>query len=197
MKLPQPQYVCLLEALQDAFPTKQKLSQFVREALDKNLESIAIGEDLKEVISKLIQNAEDYGWESELIMAAGEANPKNQKLSIFIRSYERGYWQRLEAEANFCDIDENQALLAFEEVLLKLTPIFNTAKNYSPELRNGLTQIFQVNESNSSATHKIKFTLPLIPVFLNYEVELDLEKSLRVAFQPIRKLLHKVVLLVK
>jgi hypothetical protein len=42
-------------------PTKPKLSQFVTEELEKNLDAIALGDDLGEIIFKLIQHGESHG----------------------------------------------------------------------------------------------------------------------------------------
>jgi hypothetical protein len=192
MQLTASQYTNFLEALQDAFPTKQKLKQFVREFLGKNLELIALGEDLKEIISKVVDNAEEKGWIDELIMAAGEANPKNLKLSTFIESYAREYWNNLDDKAELIDINEEKARLAIIKVQSELTPIFDAREErvYSDELVSLLTQILsELSKSNAPAAYKAKLVLPLIPGILAYEHELDMGKSLKVVFQPIRKLL--------
>jgi hypothetical protein len=96
MTLTRTQRRQLKEAFNDAFRTKAKLQQFVKDELDKNLDSIALGDDLEELISKLIENADSRGWETQLIFAAGESNPDNPKLSTFVRVYEIEYWQQLQ-----------------------------------------------------------------------------------------------------
>lgn len=99
MTLTRTQRRQLKEAFNDAFRTKAKLQQFVKDELDKNLDSIALGDDLEELISKLIENADSRGWETQLIFAARESNPDNPKLSTFVRVYEIEYWQQLAQRA--------------------------------------------------------------------------------------------------
>lgn len=63
MTLNRDQRKQLKQALIDAFRTKAKLQQFVKDELDKNLDSIALGDDLEELISKL----EDVGVEEGFV----------------------------------------------------------------------------------------------------------------------------------
>ncbi len=70
----------LKEALVDAFPTKAPLEQMLSFELDKNLDEIAGGKDLQEIVFNLIRKAEAEGWIEELILAARKANPGNPKL---------------------------------------------------------------------------------------------------------------------
>ena len=100
MTLTRDQRKQLRAAFIDAFRTKPKLQQFLKEELDKNLDIIALGDDLEELIFKLIQNADSRGWETQLIFAARESNPDNPKLSAFVRVYEKEYWEQLVQKAN-------------------------------------------------------------------------------------------------
>ncbi|KYC34582.1 hypothetical protein WA1_51255 [Scytonema hofmannii PCC 7110] len=67
----------LQEALVSAFPTKASLEQMLSLELNRNLEAIAGGDNLREIVFKLIQTAEAQGWVEDLIRAARESNPGN------------------------------------------------------------------------------------------------------------------------
>ncbi len=184
----------LKEAFNDAFRTKAKLQQFVKDELDKNLDSIALGDDLEELIYKLIENAESRGWEAELIFAARESNPDNPKLSAFVRVYEIEYWQQLAQRANSYELEEVDARNAIVEVEAQVVRVIESQPNVNDDLIRLLVEIRdKLNEPGIPAAAKAKFTLPLIPGIISYEVELDTEKSLRSVFQPIKQLFKKAV----
>lgn len=86
-KLTGSQYKQLAEALLDAFPSQQKLTELVQYQFDKNLNVIAIGSDLKEIVFKLIQTAEAEGWTDKLIAGARASNAHNSKLFAFAQEY--------------------------------------------------------------------------------------------------------------
>jgi len=71
------------KALLSAFPTPAKLKQMVRFRLDENLEAIAGGANHSEVVSNLIQWAEEQGRLEELLIAARKENPGNPVLRKF------------------------------------------------------------------------------------------------------------------
>jgi V8-like Glu-specific endopeptidase len=83
MRLTGRQYQQLTEALVDAFPEPQKLAQMVRFRLEKNLNAIAMGDDLTKIVFKLIGTAEAEAWVDQLIAAARESNPGNPRLFVF------------------------------------------------------------------------------------------------------------------
>ena len=60
----------LMEDLQHAYPTKQKLTRMLRTDLNKNLEVISTGNGLEDIIFTVIQTAEAEGWVEDLIAAA-------------------------------------------------------------------------------------------------------------------------------
>src|SRR5437879_3268435 len=80
MRLSGKQYQQLTEALLDAFPTQAGLRQMVRFRLDKNLDRIAIGNSLQNIVFDLIAASEAEGWTMKLIAAARESNPGNPTL---------------------------------------------------------------------------------------------------------------------
>ncbi|WP_414587356.1 effector-associated domain EAD1-containing protein [Scytonema sp. PCC 10023] len=71
------------KALLNAFPTPGKLKQMVRFRLDENLDAIAAGANLSEVVSNLIEWAEAEGKLEELLIAARKENPGNPALRKF------------------------------------------------------------------------------------------------------------------
>jgi V8-like Glu-specific endopeptidase len=83
MRLSGQQYQQLTDALVNAFPSQAKLAQFVRFRLEKNLDAIAMGNDLTEIVFKLIGTAEADGWVAELVAAARESKPRNLSLFAF------------------------------------------------------------------------------------------------------------------
>ena len=182
----------LKEAFNDAFRTKAKLQQFVKDELDKNLDSIALGDDLEELISKLIENADSRGWETQLIFAARESNPDNPKLSTFVRVYEIEYWQQLPQRANSYELEEVDARNAIVEVEAQVVRVIESQPNVNDELIHLLVEIRDIlKEPGAPASAKLKAALPLIPGILSYEFELDTENSLRTVLQPIRRLFQK------
>jgi hypothetical protein len=70
----------LIDALIDAFPTKSSLEQMLSLGLDKNLDVVAEGGNLKVVVFNLVKVAESQGWIDQLIDAACKENPGNQLL---------------------------------------------------------------------------------------------------------------------
>lgn len=196
MTLTRNQRKQLKDALKDAFRTKPKLAEFVKDELDKNLDEIALGDDLSEIILKLMENADARGWESELIFAAREANPDNPKLSAFVRVYEREYWQQLALQANSYQPEEVAASNAIVEVQAQVIEVIDSQSqvNYPDELRQLLLEIRdKLNQPGELAAAKAKLALPLIPGIVSYEVELDTENALRRVFQPIKRLFKEAL----
>jgi hypothetical protein len=70
----------LFDALINAFPTRTSLEQMLLFELNKNLDAIAGGSNLREITFNLIKTAEAEGWVEDLINAARKSNPKNPLL---------------------------------------------------------------------------------------------------------------------
>ncbi len=87
MKLTGPQYQQLTNGLLDAFPSKQELAELVYFKFSKNLDDIAMGDNLKEIVFKLIKNAQAQGWVDNLIAGARESNPGNPALLAFAQEF--------------------------------------------------------------------------------------------------------------
>ncbi|KAF3890095.1 MULTISPECIES: effector-associated domain EAD1-containing protein [Nostocales] len=69
------QHQKLQEAFIDAFPNKFSLEEMLLVKLEKNLNVIVVGSDLKEIVFRLIQKAKSEGWLKDLVDAAHKSNP--------------------------------------------------------------------------------------------------------------------------
>lgn len=85
MKLTGKQVQQLEKSLLSAYPTKSKLKRMVRIELDKNLASIAGGNNLSDIIFELISWAESEGLLDELITKAHQHNLGNPDLNAFVQ----------------------------------------------------------------------------------------------------------------
>jgi Effector-associated domain 1 len=75
----------LRHAITDSFPSKASLEIMIRESeLGINIEEIAFGKKLNDVVYELIEWAESQNKLDILINAAYELNPENPKLKAFI-----------------------------------------------------------------------------------------------------------------
>jgi hypothetical protein len=184
----------LHDALISAYSTEAKLKKFVRLELDKNPDVVGTGADLAERVLKLIENAEDYGWETQLIFAARESNPGNPKLSAFVRVYEKEYLQQLAQKVNFYEPEEDDAKSAILQVKAEVLQVLQNPPQVNGELMRLLVEIRdKLNEPGPTAAAKAKLALNLIPGILVYEFELDTERSLRRLRQPIVRLFQQAI----
>ncbi|KYC34772.1 hypothetical protein WA1_49485 [Scytonema hofmannii PCC 7110] len=81
MSLSSRQQKQLLEALIGAFPERASLEQMLYFEFNKNLDAIAGGGSLRQVVFNLIQTAEAEGWVEDLIRGASRSNPGYQQLT--------------------------------------------------------------------------------------------------------------------
>lgn len=94
-----------------------------------------------------------------------------------IRKYEVEYAELLAEEANKVSIPENDA----QKVLLQVTQAVERiehmyAGNLSDELRNLLMDIREkLDDPGKIAAAKLKVVLPIIPLLVSYELEIDTE----------------------
>lgn len=77
------QFQMLTNAILSAYPSIFKLRQMVFYRLSKNLDAIALGDSLSEIVFKLIQTAESEGWTHLLVSSASASNPGNSALAEF------------------------------------------------------------------------------------------------------------------
>jgi hypothetical protein len=184
----------LHDALISAYSTEAKLRQFVKLKLNKNLDVIGTGADLAERALKLIENAEDYGWDAQLIFVAHESNPRNPKLSAFVRVYETEYLRQLAEKVHSYEPEEVDAEGAIFQVKAEVLRVIQNQPQVNAELRQLLVEIRdKLNEPGTTAAAKAKLALNLIPGILVYEFELDTENSLRRLRQPIVRLFQNAL----
>ena len=110
----------LQSALISAFPDKASLDQMLSNQLNKNLDVIAGGENLKSIVFNLIKKAEAEGWVEKLIDAACKSNPGNPKLKTIAeeikeRLMENRYMQAIEEKFNEERIKINLKVEQLEE----------------------------------------------------------------------------------
>jgi hypothetical protein len=72
-------------ALIDAFPNTASLEQMLSFELNQNLRAIAGEGSLQDIVFKLIQAAISQGWVEDLVRAACNDNPGNQKLKAIAK----------------------------------------------------------------------------------------------------------------
>ncbi len=75
----------LRNALVDAFPTKSSLEQMLSYELNKSLDEVAGGNNVREIAFNLIRTAEAEEWIEDLMSSARKSNPGNLKLQAIVR----------------------------------------------------------------------------------------------------------------
>jgi hypothetical protein len=85
----------LRQGLLSAYPSIPKLKMMVDDELGHNLDAIAGGNNLQEVVFDLINTAESQGWLEDLIRAAIESNPGNPDLQVIAEELSSNSPQRL------------------------------------------------------------------------------------------------------
>jgi hypothetical protein len=71
------------DALLDAFSTRDALSQMLGIYVERQLDHIALGDNLRQVAYKVIAQAEDDSWTAALLAGARTAKPSNDALLTF------------------------------------------------------------------------------------------------------------------
>jgi V8-like Glu-specific endopeptidase len=161
MKLTGTQYKQFTEALLDAFPSQQRLTELVQYQFGKNLNVIAMGADLKEIVFKLIQAAESEGWTDKLITGARESNPYNPILFAFAQEFNLAISMPSELSAR-------GAL----ERLIKKTNSFLDINTWREKLGKIETQVcrIEVTKSNNTKEFGTGFLIAPNVVITNYHV---------------------------
>jgi WD40 repeat protein len=76
-------YQELVESLLDGFRSIDELKQLVRFGLGENLEEVAGGDNLRNVVFRLVEHTESRGTTTDLVFAAQKGRPQNPRLSSF------------------------------------------------------------------------------------------------------------------
>lgn len=183
-------------AFLDAFPSQPKLRMFVKEEFDKNLDELTLGNDLQEIVFELIENAEAYGWENELISAARSYNPGNLKLSAFAEElklytivqvlesapkYKLQEWY-IKSLSHVPGVDENynNARLELQDVIKKIVDYSLAPNGNIPLLTFTEGLILQV-PINKNDIYKIREVVNDI-AFIKYNIEKNEIEHLRESF---------------
>lgn len=87
MDLTGSQYQQLRDALVDAFPLEDRLTQVLKFRIDKDFYRFKRGSDYDAVVFNLIQDAQAQGWLDKLVASARESNPGSPKLFVFAQEF--------------------------------------------------------------------------------------------------------------
>lgn len=159
MKLTGSQYKQFTEALYDAFPSQQRLTELVKYQFGKNLNVIAMGADLKEIVFKLIQASEAEGWTDKLIAGARESNPHNPILFAFAQ------------EMNLAiSMPSQLSARGSLERLIKKTNTFLDINTWREKLGKIETQVCQIEITNGAKEFGTGFLIAPNVVMTNYHV---------------------------
>jgi hypothetical protein len=77
----------LRQGLLSAYPSIANLRMMVDDELNHNLDAIAGGNNLQEVVYNLIGTAKSQGWLKDLIRAASNSNPGNSDLQVIAEEF--------------------------------------------------------------------------------------------------------------
>ena len=86
-KLSGRQHSALANALLSAFPTQTALERMVKYSLGKGLAEIATGDNLREIVFRLVQWAESQGQIGKLLTKAHNSNPQNPELNKIYQEF--------------------------------------------------------------------------------------------------------------
>lgn len=203
MTLSKQQREKLWKTLMDAFPTKSSLEQLLLFKLDRNLDAIAGGNNLQDIVFNLIKTAEAQGWIDELIKSAKEFNPDNplliaitQELSIS-KSYilDSYYLHPLrdnldELKIIFQEVDDNYAIKAAYQSTLsgKEMPTKNqiidelvlsdSGKSDSLYIVKFVKYLVKnLEENKSDKSDKVRYWLKKTSIELNLDFYIDIPIS--------------------
>jgi len=80
-----PRLERFVKALMKAYPSKNSLARLLDYRLKKQLDELAFGEDLEDLIFNVVKRANAAGWTPQLISAAIAAQPANPQLLAFFQ----------------------------------------------------------------------------------------------------------------
>ena len=153
--------------------------------------------DLEEILDSSYETLGTFQKKLAYAGSVAEINNIGQTLKREIlpniRKYEKEYWQLLAQNANSFEFNETDADCAIIEILQIVEQIRQSSTaGYSQEAIQLLTEIRnKLNEPEKSAAGKLKATLPLLPPFISYEIELGTEGILQRIFPTFSRILKK------
>ena len=151
--------------------------------------------DLERLLELLYEKLGEF--ERELIVTASTSNKFELKHKIkreilpSIRRYEAEYWELYPREAIVISDAEAKSQLAQVEQAIESIERIPTAE-YPPELIPLLQNIRgQLEESNKTASAKLKVALPLIPAIASYELEMETAGLMYKAWKAIKGVVRR------
>lgn len=145
------------EALLDAFPSKDELARMMQYRLSKNLEAIAMGDNLAIIVFKVIQAAQAQGWLGTLIARTREANPDNPALAAFC--------QQVGLSPQSPENDALERIIVQHNLFLDV----NTWRQKLGELENQICRV-EVKLSNGGTAYGTGFLIGANLLLTNYHV---------------------------
>lgn len=112
-----------------------------------------------------------------------------------IRKYETEYWQLLVQESDSFIIEDSDADNAIVEIIQTVDKFKQHIDNSYPD--DAIQLLIEIrdklNQPGKPAAAKLKAALPLLPLFVSYEVEVDTESLLRKVFPTFSRIFKKKV----
>ncbi len=154
--------------------------------------------DLEETLDSLYETLGEaqkrLGYANDIFEKNAIKQRIRKEVSPEICKYEAEYWNLLAQETRSYAVEEDEASSAIVEVQAQVVRVIESQPNLNEELMQKLQAIIdKLNEPETPVAAKAMLVLPLIPGILSYEVELDTEKSLRMAFDPIKNLCKRAL----
>jgi hypothetical protein len=117
-----------------------------------------------------------------------------RELHTELGSAERDYWLRWKSEASGLTISDSDADVLVGELLPEVESLeFSPVVQANAQMMTLLQEIkAELTKPGIPGSGKLKATIPLLPGFIAYELELDTEGLLRRSFPVFRKLAHKL-----
>lgn len=151
--------------------------------------------DLEDILKLLYEKLNSF--ERELTITSNSAFKFELRQRIKreilpdIRRYEAEYWELYAQEAIVITNDEAESKLdQIAQAVESLESISNTS--YPEELLSLLQDVrANLEESNKSASAKLKLVLPLIPVIASYELEMEAKDFVYNTWEGIKKMIRK------
>ena len=90
MRVTKSQFKALYEALNRAFTTNESLEELARIAHNETLDQITTGPNTKSKIQGMIKRSEEEHWLGDLLRAAYELRPRDEKLTQLYQDFQVG-----------------------------------------------------------------------------------------------------------
>lgn len=157
LRLTGQQQAAFEQAIIDAFPSKDDLARVIQYRLSKNLDAIAMGDNLSIIVFKLIQTAQSQGWIETLIARAREANPGNPTLAAFC--------QKIGISPEAPDTDVLERIIVQSNLFLDVS----SWRQKLGELENQVCRV-EVPLSNGAVSYGTGFLISSNLLLTNYHV---------------------------